>query len=102
MALQNLETIDMVVKSLEDIPNGMELYIVDNGGIDDEIERYKLLTRKLATYLNFVVSEAFVDENPNTKISDIVIRVLCQRPPNEAMLEVKAVMPKNDLLIVFK
>ena len=48
MALQSVDTIDIVAKSLEDIPNGLELYIVDSGGTKNEIERYTLLTDKLS------------------------------------------------------
>jgi hypothetical protein len=96
MALQSVDTIDIVANSLEDIPNGLELYIVDSGGTKNEIERYTLLTDKLSTYVYYITSDDFKNKNPNTQTSNVVIRVLCQHPPNEAMLEITAVMPHGD------
>jgi hypothetical protein len=96
MALQDVDVVDIVAKSLENIPNGLELYIVDNHHTNNEIERYKLLTDKLGAYVHFIASDEFKIKNPNTQASDVVIRVLCQSPPNEAMLEIISVMPHGD------
>lgn len=98
MSLQDAETIDIIAHSLEDVPNGIELYIVDDGTISDEVERYTALTRKLGTYIGFVIGDEFFQAYPNTRTDDVLIRVLCKRPPNSAMLEMKAVTPRGDRL----
>ena len=96
MGIENIETVDMMTKSLDGIANGLDLIIIDAGSIQDEITRYAMLIDKLAAYVNFVMSNEFADEYPHTHAAQVLIRVLCATPPTEAMLKVSAVYPGDD------
>ena len=96
MGIENTETLDMMVGSLDGIENGLDLIIIDAGSIQDEITRYRMLIDKLSAYVNFVVSDEFAQEYPHTTAAQVLIRVLCATPPNEAMLKVSAVYPSGD------
>ena len=96
MGIENTETLDMMVGALDGTENSLDLIIIDAGSIQDEITRYQMLIDKLAAYVNFVVSEEFAQEYPQTSAAQILIRVLCATPPTEAMLKVSAVYPGDD------
>lgn len=96
MGIENTETLDMMVGSLDGIKNGLDLIIIDAGSVSDEATRYGMLVDKLAAYVNFVMSDEFAHEYPHTRAAEVTIRVLCATPPNEAMLKVKAVYPHDD------
>jgi hypothetical protein len=96
MALEKIDTLDMSLTALDGRENGIDLLIFDHGTTADETERYTLLTKKLAAYVNFVMSDAFRTENAQSKPTDVVIHVLCKNPPNSAMQTVQAVFPRGD------
>ncbi len=96
MGIENTETIDMMTKSLDGTPNGLDLMIIDAGSIQDEATRFNMLVDKLSAYVNFVLSAEFAQEYPKTAAKQVMIRVLCATPPNEAMLKVNAVYPSDD------
>ena len=96
MGLEDKSTIDIMTKSLEGLENGLELHIVDSGEVTDEMQRYRMLVEKVGTYLGFIMSAEFARDYPTTRPVDVVIRVLCKQPPNEAMQQVQAVFPRGD------
>jgi hypothetical protein len=96
MGLQDTDTVDIVAKALPGDPCKLILYVVDDGSITDEIRRYKLLIEKLTGYVNYVAGTEFRESHPGIGFSDVLVRVLCRRPPNDAMSEVQAVGAKGD------
>lgn len=96
MGLRETDQVDILAPSQEGIENGIELYIFDGGDIEDESERYHLLTRKLTAYATFIASDEFARQYPNTKPADILIRVVCFTPPNDAMQQVTSLYHRDD------
>jgi hypothetical protein len=96
MGLNNTNTIDLITKPFPGDDCKLVLFVVDDGSITDERQRYKLLVSKLTNYVNFVSSEDFRREHPGIDHADVLIRVICTTPPNEAMLNIQAVGKKND------
>lgn len=97
MGLDNTDAIDLITKPLPGDDCKLVLFVVDDGSITDQLQRYNLLVSKLTNYVNFVASEDFRRENPGIDHADVLIRVICTTPPNEAMLNVQAVGKKNDV-----
>ncbi len=96
MALRNSEIVDIVVKSPER-ENGIDLIIVETPGeCESEVERFQLLLQKLRAYVGYAISPDFLHDHPQTKISDVVIRVFYSTPPNAQMAEIINVGPKGD------
>ena len=72
------------------------LLVVDDGTVEDEIERYRLLIDKLMAYVEFVGSSGFRNEHPGIGFADVLVRVLCKVPANQAMQDMQAIGPKGD------
>jgi hypothetical protein len=72
------------------------LWVIDDGTVTDELLRYKLLIEKLTGYVNYVASDGFRKENPDVEFGDVLVRVLCTRPPNDVMREVQGVGARAD------
>lgn len=100
MALTDCDSIDLITKPLPgDEECRLVLYVVDDGSVVDENERYRLLVVKLASYLQYVSSPGFASENPGVGLSDVLVRVLCKTPASDTMLDIKTISPKGDARI---
>jgi hypothetical protein len=97
VALENTDTIDILTNLRSIGGHGVELYIVDGGTVGEDERRYQLLTAKLATYVQYVMSYEFFQEYPGLTPGDVTIRVVCAIPPTEAMAEITAVCAQSDL-----
>ena len=96
MGLKDSGIVDMITKPLPGDDCKLVLFVVDDGSIADQLQRYQLLKSKLLSYLNFVSSEKFQSEHPGINHADVLVRVVHTTPPNEAMLDVQAIGPKGD------
>ena len=99
MSLQNATTIDLITTSLDGVEHGVELHIldiVDPWVTVDEVKRFRLLINKLTSYLLYACSEEFKTAYPQTSADKVLIRVLWNRTPNEAMEQITALSPKGD------
>jgi hypothetical protein len=96
MALEDTGTIDIVVQALTGQGHALELMIVEGQHATDEMRRYRLLVDKLGGYVAYVASDEFAREHPGLSCDDVLIRVLCLTPPNEAMTQVSAVRPPGN------
>ena len=96
MGLQDTGTVDIISKPLPGDPCRLVLYVVDDGSVTDEIQRYELLVDKLVNYVNYVAGPAFRESYPGIGFSDVLVRVLCKTPPNDAMGDVQAIGAKGD------
>jgi hypothetical protein len=96
MALSNTDTVDLVTKPLPGDACKVVLFVVDSEEPTDELQRYQLLIEKLTSYLNHAMSEQFLAEHPGVTPPDILIRVLCKAPPNQAMLNIQQIGAKGD------
>jgi hypothetical protein len=95
VSLRNSNTVDIVCKALPGDPGKLVLYVVDDGSIDDQLERYRLLISKLTTYVMYVADSNFTVKHPGVEARDVFIRVVCVVPPNEAMTEVQAIKQRT-------
>ncbi len=95
MSLQDKHNIDLITRSLDGKRNGIELYIIDTGDISDETQRLSLLVEKLTCYLNYIVSQQFSSQYPNTKPNDVLFRVLCTTSPTEDMQNIDTIYPEG-------
>lgn len=96
MALEETGTLDIVFRALDDRENGIDLMLFDHGKTDDESQRYTFLTKKLSTYIAYVMSDEFRSRFPRTKPDDVLIRVLCKKPPTQLMQAIRSVSPRGD------
>jgi hypothetical protein len=105
MGLKDTNSVDIVAKALPGDDCKVVLFAVDDGTIMDEVQRYKLLIAKLGSYVEYVASSEFQSANPGVGFGDVLVRVLCVTPPNQAMTDVQAVGAKgqahNRLKVVF-
>ena len=97
MGLKDTNSVDLVTKALPGDDCSLVLFVIDDGTVLDEMQRYKLLLAKLTAYVNYVASPAFQNTNPGVGFPEVLVRVLCKTPPNEAMLDVQAVGAKGDV-----
>jgi hypothetical protein len=95
MTLSNTDVIDLITMPLPGDTCKLVLYVVDSEQPHDEHERYQLLLNKLTNYFSHILSDRFRNEYPDIAPKDVVIRVLCKWPPNDAMLEIKAICEKG-------
>ena len=95
MSLENKDTLDMATMPLPGDSCKLVLYIIDSTKHDDELERYQMFIDKLGSYVTYVMSDDFKNENPGTEPSDVLIRVLTITEPNDSMLMVERIGPKN-------
>ena len=96
MGLEDISRVDMMTRSLDGVPNGLDLIIVDAGSLADEERRYEMLLDKLAAYMDYILSDEFAREYPHTAAAQILIRVLCATPPTDAMQRMNAIYPSGD------
>ena len=61
------------------------------------MQRYKLLIAKLTAYVSYVASAEFRSANPGVGFGDVLVRVLCKSPPNDAMSDVQAIGAKGEV-----
>ncbi len=94
MSLKELSAVDIIVKSPH--TGGYDLIVVDSGDTDDETERYTLLVEKLTNYASFVAAGDLVKSCPDAEGQTVRFCVVCQAPPNNAMLQVQAISPSSD------
>jgi hypothetical protein len=94
--LRDTDSIDIVSKPFPSDDCKLLLFVTDDGSVTDEIERYQLLTAKLSSYVRYVTDDEFLASHPGVRPADVVIRVICVRPANAAMLEVQAVAPRGE------
>jgi hypothetical protein len=97
LGLKDTNSIDIVTKAMPGDICKLVLFVVDDGMITDELQRYKLLIEKLTAYVNYVASTEFRSTHPGVGFGDVLVRVLCKIPPNEAMSDVQAIGAKGDL-----
>jgi len=89
-------TIDIITKPLPGDDCKLVLLIVDDGTVEDEVERYRFLIDKLRAYLEFVGSAEFRNKHPGIGFADVLVRVLCKVPANQAMQDMQTIGPKGD------
>ena len=94
MPLKDTTKVDVIVKSPH--TGGYDLIVVDSGDVSDEIERYNLLLEKLKCYSSFVLSGQLKKSNPESEGKEIRFCVVCQVPPNAAMLQLQALKPSDN------
>jgi len=69
------------------------MVVIDDGTITDETQRYTQFTKKLAGYVFYASQPEFRQQYPSISPHEVLIRVICYRPPNEEMKKIKAVAP---------
>lgn len=94
MPLRDTRSVDIIVKSPHH--DGYDLILVDGGEVGDEVERYNLLIEKLTWYATYVLSGEFTDTYSDAQGKEVQFCVVCKTPPNEAMLKVEAIKPRDD------
>jgi hypothetical protein len=98
LGLRDTDSVDIVTKALPGDDCKLVLFVLDDGSIGDELKRYTLLTSKLAAYVEYVASPEFRSAFPGVGFGDVLVRVVCKTPPNEAMSDVQAVGAKGEVL----
>ena len=93
MSLRNTDSIDIIVQNPHG--EGYDLIVFDAGDIDDEIERYTLLVEKLSAYANYVCGGQLAEEQPDAEPSKVRFVVISDEPPNQAMLQIQAMKPRE-------
>jgi hypothetical protein len=105
LALQDTDSVDVVTRAFPGDDCKIVLFAIDDGTVSDEVQRYKLLIAKLTAYVKYVGSAEFRSENPGVGFGDVLVRVVCRTPPNDAMRHVQAIGAKgeaqNRLKVVF-
>jgi hypothetical protein len=105
LGLKDTNSVDIVTNALPGDDCKLVLFAVDDGTTTDELERYNLLIAKLTAYVNYVASHDFRSAHPGVGFGDVLVRVLCKTPPNDAMSAVQAIGAKgevqNRLKVVF-
>jgi hypothetical protein len=96
MPLQTADSIDIVCQPFPGDTCKLLLFITDDGSVSDELQRYQLLTAKLTTYIRYIVSQEFREKYPDIGPQDVIVRVICERPPNQAMTEIQSVAPRGE------
>ncbi len=94
MGLAETDIIDFVVENKS--TGGYDLLVYDGGEIEDEIQRYALLTEKLSSYASFVFGEEITEQYPEANESSLRVCVLCSTAPNEAMTQLEAIKSPDD------
>ncbi len=94
MGLAETNIIDFVVENKK--TGGYDLIVIDAGDIADEVQRYTLLTEKLACYASYVFDGRLKEEYPKTIGKELAIIVVCWRKPNEAMNQLEAIKSPDD------
>jgi len=86
MPLEVTDCVDIIKES----PDGrIQLVITDSGITTDSDERLKLLVEKIRTYVTYIRSDSFSDENPGKCIDDCDIVVMTRFPPTESMSSIQ-------------
>jgi|SRR5580658_686637 hypothetical protein len=93
MALDNLTSIDMVVK--ETAHAKLTLLIVDGALHPSQKTRLEKLAKKIQLYVGYIVSPQFAKDYPNVKPEEVLIGVMCRQTPDETMAQMKQVRPKG-------
>lgn len=57
MGLNNTSAIDLITEPFPGDDCKLVLFVVDDGSVTDQLQRYNLLVSKLTNYVNFVSSE---------------------------------------------
>src|SRR5262245_57891204 len=96
-------TVDIISKAMPGSPFKVLLWIVDDGTVIDQVQRYELLIKKLKLYWIFVGTPQFRKDFPDTRSGDVQVRVVCKTPPTVAMSDIHAVGEKgeDDMRVVF-
>lgn len=94
MSLLDHNSVDIVVRSPH--IEGFDLIALDVGDIEDEVKRYNALIAKLSAYSHYVSSGQFCKDHPDAEGSAVRFCVLYKSPPNEAMMRVDAIKPRDN------
>jgi hypothetical protein len=99
--LRETDQIDMLIPSQEGIENGIELLI-----INDEEDMDRLFVDKLNNYAGFVFGGDLSKKLSQTKIADVLIRVVYIIPPSDAMRKISTIYykdnPAQQIRVVFQ
>ena len=93
MSLRDTTAIDVVGRGPD---GGYDLVVYDAGDIADEHERYRLLTEKLRSYVEYVATGQYREQAGEASVDSFTIRVICQSPPNDEMRQVTSVRLTGD------
>lgn len=80
--LEAADVIDMITK---DGDGRLNMVVVDSGMIEDEHERLLLLGRKLGSYVQYCLDDAFAERHPGVSIEAVRFLVVCATPPTPGM-----------------
>jgi hypothetical protein len=97
MGIRDLDTIDMILeRPAFEVPDcKLVMVIMDATSDVPDDERYKMLLRKLTSYLAWVAGPGFAEEHPALTAADVIVRVITVTPPTAQMLQVDAVKTKD-------
>lgn len=89
MSLARLDSIDIVMH----LPNSprMALIAVDGGEVPESPAREDALAKKLAAYLQYVISGQYAKDHPQHLDKEVCILVMCTQPPTEGMKQISQI-----------
>lgn len=93
--LHKPDQIDGLIPSQEGIKDGVELLLIDDEETEEQ-EREMLFFNKLNNYATFVFSGKLSKKLPQTKIADVLIRVVFIMPPSDKMRRTTSIHNKNN------
>ena len=96
MGLKDTHIVDLVTRPLPGDTCKLVLFVVDDGSVEDPVRRYKLLIAKLTAYVTYVAGDDFRTQYPGLTHADVLVRVLCVTPPNDAMTDVQGIGARNN------
>jgi len=90
MSITRSDIIDLVTL-LPGTPSRVALVVCDSGEPQDPASREGALQKKLAAYLQFIVSGQFATDYPQFLDRELLILVVCLNPPTEGMKKIDGI-----------